>query len=56
MINLRKLSEQQKNERASEIKIRISKQTHNKKFAESLSPIIEALDEVNQSTKKLGKL
>ena len=36
---LRKLAEQQKNERAEKIKNRIIKQTHDKKLAESLSPI-----------------
>ena len=39
LINLRKLAEQQKNERALKIKNRILKQTHDDKLAESLSPI-----------------
>ena len=42
--NLRKLAEQQKNQRALEIKKRILKETHDKKLAESLSPITERLD------------
>ena len=52
--NLRKLAEQQKNQRALKIKNRILKQTHDVKLAESLSPITERLDKVNKSTKKLG--
>ena len=51
--NLRKLAQQQKEQRAEKIKNRILKQTHNKKLAESLSPITEKLDE---TTKKLGEV
>ena len=54
MINLRKIAEQQKNHRAGKNKIRIIKQTHDVKLAESLSPITKKLDEVNKSTQKLG--
>ena len=54
--NLRKLAEQQKNERALKIKNRILKQTHDIKLAESLSPTTDRLDEVNKSTKKLGEI
>ena len=54
MIILRKLAEQQKNQRAEKNKNRILKQTHDVKLAESLSPITNKLEEVNQSTKKLG--
>ena len=53
MINLRKLADQQKNQRAEKIKNRILKQTHNIKLAESLSPITKKLDE---TTKKLEKV
>ena len=49
---LRKLAEQQKQERALKIKNRILKQTHDIKLAESLSPVTEKLDEVNKSTQK----
>ena len=52
MINLRKLTEEQKNQRALKIKNRILKQTHDIKLAESLSPISKKLEEVNQSNKK----
>ena len=52
--NLRKLAEQQKNERALKIRNKILKQTHDKKLAESLSPITEKLDTINESTKKTG--
>ena len=60
--NLRKLANQQKNQRALKIKNRILKQTHDVKLAESLSPITEKLDETNknlsdvikESTQNLG--
>ena len=51
MINLRKLSEQQKEQRALKIKNRLLKQTHDIKLAESLSPITKRLDETSE---KLG--
>ena len=38
LINLRKLAEQQKNQRAEKIKNIILKKTHDTKLAESLSP------------------
>ena len=41
--NLRKLAEQQKNQRALKIKNRIIKQTHDEKLAESLSPFTEPI-------------
>ena len=52
--NLRKLAEQEKNQRALKIKNRILKQTHDIKLAESLSPITKRLDEVKVSTEKVG--
>ena len=39
LINLRKLADQQKNQRSEKIKNRILKQTHDIKLAEILSPI-----------------
>ena len=51
LINLRKLAQQQKEQRAEKIRNRILKQTHDIKLAESLSPITKKLDE---TTKKLG--
>ena len=51
--NLRKLAEQQKNDRALKIKNRILKQTHDVKLAEPLSPITKKLDNIN-NTKKIG--
>ena len=51
--NLRKLADQQKNERALKIKNRILKQTHDVKLAESLSPITKKLDTINDSTKQI---
>ena len=50
LINLRKLAEQQKEQRALKIKNRILKQTHEVILTESLSPITKKLDEVNKST------
>ena len=55
LINLRKLVEQQKNQRAEKIKNRILKETHDIKLAESLSPITKKLDKINKSTKKIRK-
>ena len=52
--NLRKLADQQKNQRAIKIKSRILKQTHDVKLAESLSPITKKLDKINESTQNLG--
>ena len=58
LINLRKLAEQQRNQRALKIKSRILKQTHDKKLAVSFSPITEPiterLDKAKESTEKLG--
>ena len=51
--NLRKLAEQQKNERALKIRNKFLKQTHDKTLAESLSPITNKLDE---TTEKLGEV
>ena len=52
--NLRKLAERQKNQRAEKIKKRKLKQTHDVELAQSLSPITKRLDEVKESTEKLG--
>ena len=52
--NLRKLANQQKNERALKIKNRILKQTHDVKLAENLSPITKKLDIIIESTKKIS--
>ena len=54
--NLRKLAEQQKNERALKIKNRILKQTHDVKLAENLSPITKKFDTINESTKEIGEV
>ena len=56
MENLRKLVNQQKEQRAEKLKNRILKQTHDIKLAESLSPITKKLDEVNKSTKKISEV
>ena len=54
MINPRKLAEEQKNLRALKIKNIKLNQTHYVKLAEPLSPKTKKLDEVKQSTHKLG--
>ena len=51
LINLRKLAQQQKEQRAIKIKNRNLKQTHDIKLAESLSPFTKNLDE---SAKKIS--
>ena len=56
LINLRKLAEQKKNQRAEEIKNRILKQTHDTKLAESLSPITEKLDKFNKFIQGVGEI
>ena len=50
LINLGRLAEQQKNQRAMKIKKKL-KQTNRKKLAESFTPITKKLDEVDKSTK-----
>ena len=54
--NLRKLAQQQKEQRALKIKNRILKETHDVKLAESLSPITKKLDKINKSTKKISEV
>ena len=56
LIHLRKLAQQQKEQRALKIRNKILKQTHDIKLAESLSPITKKLEEVNKSTKKVGDI
>ena len=52
LINLGKLAEQQKEQRALKIKNKILKQTHDIKLAENLSPITRKLDEVEETIKE----
>ena len=55
--NQRKLAEQQKEQRAHKFKNRILKQTHDKKLADSLSPITTRLDLVeNNKGVKIGDI
>ena len=56
MINLCKLAEQQKDQRVLKIKNKILKQTHDVKLAECLSLKTEKINEVNESTEKLGEI
>ena len=51
-INLRKLAQQQKEQRALKIKNKFLKKSHDVKLAESLSPITKKLDEVNKTTQE----
>ena len=53
---LRKLTEQQKNQKALKIKNKIIKQTQDIKLAENLSPITTKLSEVIDKTKRLVEL
>ena len=54
MENLRKLAQQQKEQRALKIKNRIIEKTHDIKLAESLSPITKKLDTINENTQKIS--
>ena len=56
LINLRKLADQQNNQRALKIKNGILKQTLDIKLAESLSPLTKKLSEIIESTEKLGEV
>ena len=56
LINLRKLAQQQKEQRAEKIEKRILKQTYDVKLAESLSPVNKKLEEVKKSTKKISEV
>ena len=55
LIILLKLAKQQKNEKDLKNKMRILKQTHDIKLAENLSPITKKLDEVKETTRKIGE-
>ena len=54
--NLRKLAEQQKQQRALKIRNKILEKTHDIKLAESLSPITKKLDVIDRSTKEIGEV
>ena len=56
LINLRKLAEQQKNQRALKIKNRILEQTHDINLAESFRPVANKLDVIDESTKQLCEI
>ena len=55
-MNLRELAEQQKDQRALKNKNRILKQTHDVKLAESLCRITKKLEEIKESTQKIGEI
>ena len=52
LVNLRKLAQQQRKQRALKIKNIILQKTHDEKLAESLSPITKKLDELQKTTKE----
>ena len=54
--NLRKLAEEQNNQRGHKIKTRTLKQAHDFKLAETLSPITKKVEEVIISTQNLGEV
>ena len=56
LIELRKLAEEQKNQRALQIKNKTLKQTHDIELAKSFSPILKQSAEVIESTKNLGEV
>ena len=56
LINLRKMAEQQKDQRALKIEKRYLKQTHYIKLAEPLSTITKKTDTINETTKDLSKV
>ena len=56
LINLLKIAEQQKNQKAFKIKKRLLKQTHDINLAESFSPLTKKLDEVKETTQELGEV
>ena len=56
LIHLRKLAEQQKDQRALKNKNGISKQTHDVKLAERFSPITRKLDIIIETTRNLGEI
>ena len=56
LINLRKLANQQKEQRVLKIKNKILKETHDKQLVDSFSPSTGRLDEVNKSTKESGEI
>ena len=56
LINLRKLVNQRKEQRALKIKNKILKQTHDFKLAETFSPITDKLVEVKKSTQEVDEI
>ena len=56
LINVRILSEQQKDQRALKIKNRTLKQTHDIKLAVNLSPVTKKLDISTKTSEKLGNV
>ena len=56
LIDLGYLPQQQKSQRAKEIKNKILKQTHDEKLAENFEPITKKIEEMVKCTKKLRKV
>ena len=53
MIELAKISEQEKNQRAFKIKKRLLKQTNNEELAETFKPMTTKSEKLSKTTKKL---
>ena len=53
MNNLSKLADHEKEQKASKIKTRVLKQTHDEKLAETFKPITNKLEKVNTATEKI---
>ena len=56
LIKMSKLAKQLRNQRAKKIKNKFLKQTHDIKLEENSSPVTKRLDEVKESTQKLGDI
>ena len=56
LINLGKLAEQPKNQRAIRILNRTLEHTHDIKLAENLSPMTKKIEEFNESSKKIREV
>ena len=56
MIISAKVAEQQKTQRAENVKVTNLKQTQDRKLAESFTPITKKLEDVDNSTEKLGEV
>ena len=56
LINLRKVAEDKKNQRALEIESRISKETHDTKLAGGFAPVTKHWDNIIETTRNLSEI